>query len=214
MSWKLLDLFCGAGGCSMGYHRAGFKVTGVDSKPQKNYPFEFHQADAIEFPLDGFDVIHASPPCKAFTKTGWSYHFNYHNNHSDLLTPTRKRLIESGLPWVIENVPGSPMRADLLLCGSQFGLGVKRHRWFETNPSLFVLIQPCCHTKVKASPHGHPRVAGEGATWGPAMDIDWMNTNELSQAIPPAYTEWIGNQLIEVLEKEAEKQKLTRKVGH
>lgn len=192
---KLLDLFCGAGGCSMGYHRAGFNVVGVDINHQPHYPFRFHRADAMLFPLDGFDAVHASPPCKAFTKTGWAFHFNCHQNHKDLLTPMRERLIASGLPFVIENVPGAPIRGDLMLCGSMFGLGVRRHRYFETNPSLFNFLPPCSHKKVLASPHGHPRISGEGATWGPAMGIDWMNTNELSQAIPPAYTEWIGKEL-------------------
>lgn len=197
---KLLDLFCGAGGCSMGYHRAGFEVVGIDHGPQKNYPFEFHKANVFEWlknnDLKQFDFIHASPPCKCFTKTGWSFHFEYHKNHEDLLTPTREVLINSKKPYVIENVPGAPMKDSFILCGSMFGLGVRRHRHFETNPPLFQFIQSCNHKRVEASPHGHPRKAGEGATWGPAMDIDWMSCEELSQAIPPAYTEWIGKQLL------------------
>lgn len=203
MSYKLLDLYCGAGGCSEGYRQAGFEVVGVDIEPQPNYPFTFFQSDAMEFPLDGYDVIHASPPCKAFTKTGWSYHFGYHSKHKDLLTPTRNRLIKSGIPFVIENVPGAPIRANIMLCGSMFGLGVRRHRYFETFPVIFFLMQPCIHKKVMASPYGHPRLKGEGSTWGPAMGINWMSVAELAQAIPPAYTKRIGDELIAVLNKES-----------
>jgi len=194
--YRLVDLCCGAGGASVGYARVGFDVVGVDKEPQPNYPFEFHRADALAFSLDGFDAVHASPPCKGFTKTGWSYHFGYHAKHADLLTPMREKLLASGLPFVIENVPGAPIRADILLCGSQFGLGVRRHRLFETEPRMFCFLPPCAHEKVQASPYGHPRVAGEGATWGPAMGIDWMTTNELALAIPPAYTEFIGRELM------------------
>ena len=115
---RLLDLFCGAGGAAMGYHRAGFDVVGVDIKPQLRYPFEFHQGDAMTWPLDGFDVIHASPPCQDHTRqfvprehgTGW------------MLAAIRERLTASGLPWIIENVPGAPMRADYKLCGCMFDL--------------------------------------------------------------------------------------------
>ncbi len=102
---RLLDLFCGAGGCSVGYHHAGFDVVGVDVNPQKNYPFEFHQADAMAYPLGGFDVIHASPPCQAFTKARKLQG----NTHPDLIGPIRERLIAAGVPWVIENVPGAPL---------------------------------------------------------------------------------------------------------
>lgn len=181
----------------MGYHRAGFEVVGVDLEPQPNYPFEFHQADAMTFPLGGFDAIHASPPCKAHTKTGWAYHFDYHADHDDLLTPTRVRLVEHGTPWVIENVPGAPMRVDVQLCGSMFGLGVRRHRWFEASFPLPPWVLSCNHSERVVSPHGNPnRFKGTGKQWAEAMDIDWMTTAELAQAIPPAYTEWIGTQLL------------------
>ena len=200
---RLLDLFCAEGGAAMGYARAGFEVVGVDSQPMPRYPFEFHQADAMTFPLEGFDAIHASPPCKAFTKTGWAYKFGYHLNHEDLLTPTRERLRTVSVPWVIENVPGAPMEAHAKLCGSQFGLGVRRHRWFEFSWPLFAPFLSCAHLPVDASPHGHPRRADEGATWGPAMGIDWMSTAGLAQAIPPAYTEWIGRQLMAAIERAA-----------
>lgn len=196
---RALDLFCGAGGASMGLHRAGFDVVGVDIKPQPRYPFTFVQADAMRPPFDlsRFDFIWASPPCKAFTLTGWSFHFQYHNAHADLLTPMRLMLEKSGVPWAMENVPGAPIRDAVMLCGSMFGLGVRRHRLFETSYNTGALLPPCDHSLRVASPHGHPRKAGEGATWGPAMAIDWMSVAELSQAIPPAYSEFIARQFLQ-----------------
>lgn len=202
---RLLDLFCGAGGCSVGYHRSGFTVEGVDIDPHPDYPYTFTQADAMEVLTDTaylrtFDVIHASPPCKAFTRTGWAIKNNYHANHLDLLTPTRALLGEAGVPYVLENVPGAPLRADFLLCGSMFGLPLRRHRLFETNPALFVMHHPCDHSRpVLGSPHGHPRVKGEAKLWAEAMDIDWMRDYDLAQAIPPAYTEHIGRILLDHL---------------
>lgn len=217
---RLLDLFCGAGGCSMGYHQAGFDVVGVDIKPQKNYPFEFHQADALEFPLDGFDVIHASPPCQAFsamTKGRWQ-----DRCHPDLIEPIRKRLTESGRPFVIENVVGAPLINPFLLCGTMFDLQtgsgnqLLRHRIFEC-PPLFFLQPRCRHNEISAiGVYGggqHPLRrnrrrekdwTAEGAEFGitarrEAMGIDWMSGKELNQAIPPAYTKFIGEQLMEYL---------------
>jgi DNA (cytosine-5)-methyltransferase 1 len=188
----------------MGYHRAGFDVVGVDINPQPHYPFEFHQADALTFPLDGFDAIHASPPCKAHTKTGWAYHFGYHADHRDLLTPARARLRQISLPWVIENVPGAPIRGDVMLCGSQFGLGVRRHRYFELSWPYPHLLPSCDHRLRVVSPHGNPnRFKGSAKAWATAMGIDWMDTVGLAQAIPPAYTEHIGRQLLAHLEAAA-----------
>lgn len=200
----LLDLCCKQGGASMGYHRAGFDILGVDIEPQPRYPFAFVQADALEFlassDLSSIAAIHASPPCKGFTRTGWSYRFGYHQRHTDLLTPMREALTASGLPWVIENVPGAPMRADLKLCGCMFGLGeLERERWFETSLRLFDLRSPCHHVKPIISPRGNTHYKGETADWARAMDIGWMNANGLSQAIPPAYTEYIGGQLLAAL---------------
>jgi DNA (cytosine-5)-methyltransferase 1 len=138
---RLLDLFCGAGGCGVGYRQAGFDVVGVDLLDQPDYPFEFHQADAMTYPLDGdWDAIHASPPCQAFTSLKVMHNAR---EHEDLLTETRERLQAWGGLYVIENVPGAPMRNHVTICGSSIGLGVRkydrelrRHRHFEvTSPS-------------------------------------------------------------------------------
>ena len=229
---KLLDLFCGAGGAAMGYHRAGFEVVGVDINPQPRFPFEFHQADALEYPLDGFDVIHASPPCQRYTslKAMWN-----RREHPDLVGPVRVKLKASGLPWIIENVPGAPLNEPLILCGSMFRLGcegaeLRRHRLFETS---FDINPPasCCHgwsgedyatigvyghaggyskrqrycTIGVYGGHGRDRRRRKNGQHFPteqrreAMGIDWMTGKELSQAIPPAYTEFIGKQLMRVL---------------
>jgi len=207
----LLDLFCGAGGAAMGYHRAGFEVVGVDIKPQKNYPFEFHQGDAMTWPLDGFDAIHASPPCQGFSALR-----SMHNAlpHDDLLTPTRARLQAHGRPYVIENVEGAPMSNFVRLCGTSFGLGcegaeLRRHRRFEVEPMF--LFAPSCHHGRKErvigvyGGHGRDRRRITNTQdFSPeerreAMGIDWMTGNELSQAIPPAYTEYIGKQLMAAL---------------
>src|SRR5574337_20985 len=128
MKPRLLDLFCCAGGCAMGYHRAGFDVVGVDINPQQRYPFEFHQADAMTFDLSGFDAIHASPPCQAYTVLGGREDLSH---YPDLVDAVRERLQASGKPWIIENVPGAPLRDPITLCGAMFGLRRYRHRLFE-----------------------------------------------------------------------------------
>lgn len=222
---RLLDLFCGAGGAAMGYHRAGFDVVGVDIRPQPHYPFRFIQADAMTYPLDGFDAIHASPPCQAYssTRTIW----NNPGKHPELVEPTRALLRGSGLPWVMENVEGAPLTAHFILCGTMFGLVIgnewelRRHRLFETS-GLFALTPSCQHTRSRGTIGvygGHARdrrrtlgVYGHGGTnreprgaqatieqAKAIMGIDWMTTAEISQAIPPAYTEFIGQQLTEVI---------------
>jgi DNA (cytosine-5)-methyltransferase 1 len=197
---RLLDLFCGAAGAAMGYHRAGFEVVGVDIAPQPRCPFEFVQADATDYPLDGFDAIHASPPCQDHMQTP-------HRKHGTgwMLPHTRSRLLDQDAPWVIENVPGAPMRADIQLCGCFVGLELRRVRWFETSWCAFFMTPPHHH------PHPVPSVVGHGtpswvreklgynptiADYRASMGIDWMNRDELSQAIPPAYTELIGAQLM------------------
>ena len=195
---RLLDLFCGAGGAAMGYHLAGFEVVGVDLHPQPHYPFEFRQADAMTFPLEGFDAVHASPPCQAFT----SARVIHGNVHADLLTPMRVRLSDGSAPWVIENVPGAPMRRDFVLCGSQFGEArLIRHRWFEASwPVELSLLPRCAHAKETISVFGHGGHVYHGVdNWREVMGIDWMTRDELAQAIPPAYTEFIGRQLMEQL---------------
>ena len=199
---RLLDLFCGAGGAAMGYHRAGFDVVGVDNRPQPRYPFEFVQADAMTFPLAGFDAIHASPPCQDHMRSPGSY---ISQGTGWMLTATRYRLQSSGVPWVIENVPGAPMRVDLKLCGCMFGLpGLRRERWFETSPQLFDLRQPCQHIGKMIGVHGGGgRRNGTIAKRRAAMGIDWMGRDELNQAIPPAYTEYIGAQLMDHLKQAA-----------
>lgn len=209
---RLLDLFCGAGGCSAGYSIAGFEVVGVDIKPQKNYPFEFHCADAFAF-LEKhgheFDVIHCSPPCQGFSDLK-----NMHNAkpHADLLSPMRDALRRLGQPYVIENVEGAPMHRYLVLCGTMFDLGtaqaeLRRHRRFETFPYI-AQVEPCRHGRkgrVIGVYGGHGR--DRRRTFNTqdfsmderreAMGIDWMNGNELSQAVPPKYTEWIGKRMID-----------------
>jgi len=200
----LLDLFCGAGGAAMGYHRAGFEVVGVDIKPQPHYPFEFHQADAMTFPLGGYDVIHASPPCQAYT---WAAR-RWDVERADLVEPTRERLVATGLPYVIENVPGAPLREPALLCGRMFGLSLIRHRLFETNWQLWPLPGHPRHIgliraglAVTVAGHGGDNAKGNGGRSAKqsAMGIDWMTDVELNEAIPPAYTEWIGAQLLRAL---------------
>jgi DNA (cytosine-5)-methyltransferase 1 len=208
----LVDLFCGAGGASVGYSRAGFEVVGVDIDPQPRYPFEFFQADALDvlerwhwLELCGYRVaaIHASPPCQAYSVAVLDK-----TDRPDLLGATRECLEALGLPWVIENVPGAPMRADYILCGSMFGLpGLRRHRLFETSWRGFALAPPCRHDFAHVSVVGHgpdhhspfADLRGIGK-WRElkqrAMGIDWMTRDELSQAIPPAYTEFIGGQLL------------------
>jgi len=211
----LLDLFCCQGGAAMGYHRAGFDVIGVDIRPQPRYPFTFVQADAMTYPLDGFDAIHASPPCQDHSSTrdlggdhgtGW------------MLTATRDRLAASGLPWVNENVQGAPIPSQpdlfgangLSLCGCMFlelrGL-IYEDRLFETS---FPVPQPShrLHAWLQTKMGRPPRpgecmqVTGHFSDVPEArrrMSIDWMTQDGLAQAIPPAYTEHIGRQLLAVL---------------
>jgi DNA (cytosine-5)-methyltransferase 1 len=210
---RLLDLFCGAGGAAMGYHRAGFEVVGVDINPQPHYPFEFHQADALTYPLDGFDAIHASPPCQAYTRktSTWGRARVNQIDHPDLIGPTRDLLDAAGVPWVLENVVGAPLRAQLLLCGSMFGLRIQKHRLFEGNWRMPMPPAACDHRDLYDPWSGPGRTADKLRE---AQDTPWIPmhggasrkagyTGDLNNAIPPAYTEWIGRQLIAALERAA-----------
>jgi DNA (cytosine-5)-methyltransferase 1 len=213
--FKLLDLFCGAGGASMGYSRAGFEVEGVDIKLQPHYPFKFYRADALEFPLEGYDAYHASPPCQAYVD--YNRKGERPTNHPRLIEPIRERLVATGKPYVIENIYKAPLKAHILLCGSMFDLGVRRHRFFEA-PCLPLLPVPSCNHSKRVSTGeligvyargGHGPRHGKGVrepaprpaqiTAEKAMGIDWMTKYELTQAIPPAYTEYIGLYLLNFL---------------
>jgi len=207
---RLLDVFSGAGGSAMGYYRAGFEVVGVDLVNQPRYPFEFIQGDALEYlataELSGFDAIHASPPCQDHSPlrsragehgTGW------------LLQATLDQLAAQPVPWIVENVSAAHNRADFLLCGEMFGLRTVRHRRFTVDSRIADLLIVPAHNRhrrptstknrVAALAEGHNlSITGNvGVHAGPlCMGIDWMTGDELSQAIPPAYTQFIGEWLL------------------
>lgn len=199
---RILDLFCCGGGAGVGYARAGFLVTGVDIEPQPNYPFEFWCMDALSLNYEQlalFDVIHASPPCQQYScstalarKRGKVYPDLYHE--------TKRMLVASGKPHIIENVQGSPIRGGLGLCGTMFGLGVFRHRLFESNIPLKSPEKRCSCSRERIDKHHYFTVAGNDATKAqglPAMGIDWeMTKHQMNQAIPPCYTEFIGRQIM------------------
>lgn len=219
---RILDLFCCAGGAGKGYSDAGFEVVGVDIDDQPRYPFEFHRGDALEFVREHgheFDAIHASPPCQAYSRTK-SLHSNV---HPELVEPTREALIESGKPWVIENVVGAPLIDPIRLSGQHFnmvapdvdGVPVKliRHRLFESNipltvPESFTPNRDIATASVFGSGGGytpsHRDDPKNGRGYVPHVSvikeltgIGWMIKRELSQSIPPVFTEWVGRQLIE-----------------
>lgn len=207
----VLDLFCGQGGAGAGYYLAGFRVVGVDIVPQPRYPFEFVQADAIEFLYTHghkFDPIHASPPCQGYSVTKSLSK----KTHPMLIEKVRKALRETGKPYIIENVPGAPLFNPLLLCGTMFGLKVIRHRLFETYPTIWFPPAPCAHngraTSSMSRPNGGNSRLSDGYNYvtvvghtfikqdaEEAMEIFWMTNQGLSQAIPPVYTRWLGKQM-------------------
>jgi DNA (cytosine-5)-methyltransferase 1 len=210
---RLLDLFCGAGGAAMGYHRAGFdEIVGVDIKPQPRYPFTFVQGDALEYAREHgreFDAIHASPPCQKYS---WSAKRWRDVERADLVEATRDVLRAIGKPFVIENVIGAPVLRQSVLCGTMFGLKVLRHRLFESDGLLFTPFHPEHGGTVgngdfvTVAGHGGNNRKGCGGRRHKqqAMGIDWMNDHELNEAIPPAYTEYayteyIGKQLLRQL---------------
>jgi len=220
---RLLDLYCGAGGASAGYAQAGFNVTGVDHKPQPHYPFEFHQADALEFlknHSEPYSVIHASPPCQKYTGMRAITRARFgqirtNPNPPDLIAATRRALAATGKVWIIENVQGSPLRTGIILCGASFGLEhLARHRHFESNVLLFAL--PCRHysnsytigvygsrpdaRRVSYKGHRLCRIAASLKEARQVMGIHWMDWHEITQAVPPAYTRFIGHQLMQSLQ--------------
>lgn len=208
---RLLDLFCCAGGAGMGYSRAGFEVVGVDIAPQPHYPFEFHQADAFEYLSEHgheFDAIHASPPCQAYTRTN----AKYRAFHPDFIQATRVGLQATDKPYIVENVEDARrfLINPIKLCGSMFGLPIIRHRYFEYCPGFINVAWEdklyCRHIKDPILVTGTPR-----RKWQPirkeasadekraAMQTPWMTVAEMDEAIPPAYTEFLGKQLMAYL---------------
>jgi len=213
--FKLLDLFCGGGGASMGYYRAGFEVVGVDIKKQPRYPFDFVQGDALILAPEMcqyFDVIHASPPCQFASVITPK---EYKKNHPNLISATREVLQNSGKFYVIENVPGAKehLTNPLLLCGTFFGLNLWRHRFFEIKPRIAPPIAKCDHSKRPILITGSPKRNGQyskepnAQQQRDAMQTSWMRKIDMDEAIPPAYTEWIGRELISLLNKEKSKTK-------
>lgn len=206
MAKRILDLFCGAGGAAVGLHRAGFEVVGVDIEPQPNYPFEFHQADALEYLLGGFDAYWASPPCQYATRA----RRNEGKRGLPRLIPlTRDRLVLTGKPFIIENVDCAfrDMKAVIMLCGTMFGLRIFRHRLFEAN----FLIPNLSHSKHKGHVYtgeyvsvceavsSQPSHNKKTEVWAEAMGIYWMTRQELTQAVPPVYAQFLGSHLMAFL---------------
>ena len=212
---RLLDLFCGGGGASMGYWLAGFEVVGVDIAKQPRYPFTFFQADALEFVEQygwNFDAIHASPPCQAYSRLAARHP---DRDYPDLIGPTREILLGIGKPYVIENVPEALLHNPTMLCGTMFGLGTAdydliRHRAFETNWPLRAPLSSCEHssTRPTISVAGHAGRAGRNGSGTSlerrlALRTPWLAGDTVPEAIPPTYTEYIGSFLIDHLSAKA-----------
>jgi len=239
---KVLDLFCGAGGIAKGYADAGFEVVGVDYMPQPSFPFAFVQADAIDYLVEHWDdlgqyaFIHASPPCQAYSVS--TFPMRSRDRHPDLLPIIRDLLAATGRPYVIENVPGAPMRRDLILFGWMFGLPVIRQRWFEmsgywvmqpqgvkpkgtAHAGDFVTVAGKGHSYNCKQGHNGPEAAQERRlkcwkgsvleTWRHAMVTPWMQTRqEIANSIPPPYSKFIGDSIMEQLKK---KEQWTFEIG-
>lgn len=212
MKARLLDLFCGAGGATKGLQRAGFYVVGVDIKPQPHYcGDEFYQADALTYPLEGYDAYWASPPCQCYTMAGQQWR-NQGKDYADLISPIRKKLKATGKPYIIENVPGAPLINPVVLNGSFFGMILRRRRLFECSfdvPLILIPKEERFNFRMGRRPNngivtpvGHfsdvPYVQK-------VMGIDWMNQSELAQAIPPAYSEYLGKYLLEAVKSKSVK---------
>ncbi len=198
---KALDLFCGAGGAAKGLYRAGFDVYGVDIQYQRNYPYWFLTANALAVDLSGFDLIWASPPCQKFSSITPVLS---REDHVNLIPETRERLKASGALTVIENVPAAPIRADLVLTGRMFDLALIRRRHFELNfgavaPGKILSGYGLLKSGVVEGVYGSGRGRNVIPRWSKAMGIDWMSRRELGQAIPPAYSQWIGKQAMKFL---------------
>lgn len=205
----LLDLFCGGGGAGMGYHRAGFTVVGIDHVPQPRYPFTFFQDDALDFAAAYgwlFDAIHASPPCEGYSSLTPK---KYRGNHANLIPHVRFLLKRVNVPYVIENVAGARkfLHNPIMLCGTMFYLSIERHRYFEIEPELFDLLPPCAHINppIPINSSSVQRTANtEECARG--LQIDWLRRDEMRKAIPPAYTEYIGHQLLRVVQARIEER--------
>lgn len=225
--YRILDLFCKAGGAAKGYSDAGFEVVGVDIVEQPNYPFEFVQMDAIEFlktqDLSRFDAFHASPPCQKHSKCqqlSKARNGGQYGDHKDFIEQTRELLQQTGKPYIIENVEGAPLQNAISLYGSQFeNLYTQRRRLFESNIPLNLPEQKPKRHKTPTAGNGVGEdgwisICGSGGVrgmnakqivlywWFALGGIDWMTREELAEAIPPKYTEFLGKQLIDHLEKE------------
>ena len=215
---RALDLFCGAGGVTRGLQLAGFHVTGVDIRPQPRYVGDaFIQGNALDVDTEGYDFIWASPPCQAFTMLR---HMPTARMHPNLIPQTRRKLVAAGVPWVIENVPGAPLHNPVMLCGTMFDLAcdrgeLRRHRLFESHG--FTLVAPrraCHHSRLTIAVYGHAggvenrkkNSTPRSHSWErrEVMEIDWMTVEQLSQAIPPAYSQFIGQQAMAKLALEME----------
>jgi len=208
---RILDLFCGGGGAAAGYANVGWEVIGVDIDPQPSYPFLMIRADWSQVSSSGFDAIHASPPCQPYSSAVSSRSSKWNDtlgkDEPALIEPLRAHLMASGLPYVIENVIGAPLEG-FVLCGSMFGLDIPRHRIFETNVPMIAPLHPDCRGIAKRASErrgwdyrdmsvtGKGRHAGTSERWAELLGITHpMRQHDLKEAIPPAYTEWIGNQL-------------------
>jgi len=221
MKPRLLDAFCCQGGAGMGYSRAGFDVTGIDIDPQPRYPFPFIQGDAVAYIREHgaeYDAIHASPPCQHYLNlTRVNEAMGRNPSHPDLVAATRDALVATGRPWVIENIPGAPLIDPVRLCGTSFGLPLRRHRHFESNMPLTGTA--CQHRRFTEPrywtgwrPNGEHRLstvvqiygnAGGSEHWPAALGIDWMDNAGLREALPPLFTAHVGAQLLDRLEAAA-----------